>query len=179
VGGSAGDDGVTAAAEGGEPGVEARITVYPPAIRLRVGAVGPAGTRSIGAVEVTPGQPFSTAAGAVEVVLTHPGCPTCAPDKRTLEVTPDARGKWSTHLVFRRAGGASFAPARLSVRCPGEGGWVIGPTGERLACNEVHDLPVDTERPTLVALTAYDARGAPVATRRFTLRPGAEIVWQL
>jgi hypothetical protein len=148
--------------------VEVRVTVYPPAVRLRV-----AGR------DVTPGVPLRLAAGRVEAVLTHPGCPACGEDVRTLEVAPDAAGRWSTHLVFSRGGASALAPARLSVRCRDAGGWVEGPDGARFACNREHTVPVSSERPTLVEFTAFDANGQRIATRRFTIRPDAPIVWQL
>jgi hypothetical protein len=148
--------------------VEARVTVYPPAVQVRVGGQ-----------LIAAGKPFRVAAGAVEAVLTHPGCPSCAPDVRMLEVRPDVAGQWSTHLVFRRGPEHALAPARLTLRCQDEGQWVAGPRGVRLACNEAHALPVLSERPRLLTLSAYDAGGELVATRQFTLRPGAAIEWDL
>ena len=146
--------------------VEARITVYPPAVRVRVAGLA-----------VRPGVPFHLPQGRVEAVFTHPGCPSCGDDVRTLDVRPDTDGRWSTHVVFSR--GAALAPARLSLRCPEEGGWVEGPDGTRYACNRDHAVPVSSEQPTLVEFIAYDARGQRVGARRFNLRPAAPIVWQL
>jgi predicted Ser/Thr protein kinase len=147
------------------PRVATTLTVFPPAVRI-----------ALDGKDIIAGRAVSLEPGAHTVTLTHPGCESCGTETHRLEVPDDGSDTLRRHFTFSRQ--PDLAPATLLVTC-GPGGWVETSAGKRYPCNVEHTISVSSERPSLFVLTAFDAAGTRLETRRFTIRPKAPIVWRL
>jgi predicted Ser/Thr protein kinase len=145
--------------------VATTLTVFPPAVRI-----------ALDGKDIPAGRPVPLDPGVHTVTLVHPGCESCGAETHRLEVPDDGSETLRRHFTFSRQ--PDLAPATLLVTC-GAGGWVETGSGTRYPCNVEHSLPVTSDRPTLLILTAFDAAGTRLDTRRFTIRPKAPIVWRL